>query len=215
MDKIFNEYKIESNENIITLKDKLEETQICAILEIYDKYIIIQELNKCNKKSGTETLMKIEEFGKILGKEKIKLYDTSQIKIICEDKTIEISLALLKILSTGRTWYNTKGYFDINQDKINTHIQEIIHLTMNDFLDRCLEEYKKRHLDIIKSINEKKFIDETFRHDSIVIDFFIDINKVININTDCIKLDKICRLMNFIKNSNFVNYGFLFIKILE
>lgn len=159
--------------------------------------------------------MKIEEFGRILGKEKIKLYDTSQIKIICEDKTIEISLALLKILSTGRTWYNTKGYFDINQDKINTHIQEIIHLTMNDFLDRCLEEYKKRHLDIIKSINEKKFIDETFRHDSIVIDFFIDINKVININTDCIKLDKICRLMNFIKNSNFVNYGFLFIKILE
>lgn len=56
MDKIFNEYKIESNENIITLKDKLEETQICAILEIYDKYIIIQELNKCNKKKWNRNI---------------------------------------------------------------------------------------------------------------------------------------------------------------
>lgn len=102
----------------------------CVTLDFY-KYIEVRTLDKCGK-SGTDSLSKVNELVKKLQTFKqIKLYDGSTISKC----GIEIRLAYIKILTTGKSWYNSQGYFSRNYDSEFENNRIKICMKLTDFLD--------------------------------------------------------------------------------
>lgn len=110
----------------ISTKDKTK----CLILDFYKHFIEIRTLDKCGK-SGTDSLSKVDELAKKLNINCIKLYDGSTI----EKCGVGISLIDIKILTTGKSWYNSQGYFSRNYDSEFENNRIKIDMKLTDFLD--------------------------------------------------------------------------------
>lgn len=160
---------------IITIEDKkhikiidLESHNICGSFVIYPDYIYIKRLDKCGSTSGTELLQMYDTLAQQLPNIKyIELEDRSEIEI-CKQK---INLYILKILTTGQSWYNSKGYFSKNYESERSHNESIINKPYEEFIDtvykkdlelftdeNSIEEYKKhieRHKKIVSDITNK------------------------------------------------------------
>ena len=110
----------------------------CALFSLYPDHIYIDSLSKCGSTNGGDLLTMIDTIAKEMPNIKyIELVDASQIKI-CSTK---ISLRILKILTTGQSWYNSHGYYSANYDSEKTHNEEIINMNYENFIDIV---YKKR-----------------------------------------------------------------------
>jgi hypothetical protein len=110
----------------------------CAIFSLYSDHIYIDSLSKCGSTSGGDLLTMIDTIAKEMPNIKyIELVDASQIKI-CSTK---ISLRILKILTTGQSWYNSHGYYSANYESEKSHNEEIINMNYENFIDIV---YKKR-----------------------------------------------------------------------
>ena len=110
----------------------------CALFSLYLDHIYIDSLSKCGSTSGGDLLTMIYTIAKEMPNIKyIELVDASQIKI-CSTK---ISLRILKILTTGQSWYNSHGYYSANYESEKSHNEEIINMNYENFIDIV---YKKR-----------------------------------------------------------------------
>jgi hypothetical protein len=116
--------------------------------EIDKRKIELDNLNKCYNKSGSDNLKKIIKYGKYLKSydiiDKIELFDASTIY----DK--KISLALLSILSTGMSWYNSFGFISPNFKVEKENNSKFLRMQFDDFLNLCsniLFEQKKEYYD--------------------------------------------------------------------
>jgi hypothetical protein len=111
----------------ITTKDNRQ----CLYFIIYNNDIEISKLAKCGK-SGTDSLSKVEQLAKkIPNINYIQLYDGSTI----EKCGVEISLIYIKILTTGKSWYNSQGYFSRNYEAEFENNKIKINMKLTDFLD--------------------------------------------------------------------------------
>ena len=98
-------------------------------IEIEEKTLELDNLNKCHNKSGLINLNKIIEYGNYLKKndiiDKIKLLDTST--IYHNNKRLKyIPLWLLSILCYGRSWYNKFGFLSYDHIKEEQRNSKII-----------------------------------------------------------------------------------------
>lgn len=74
--------------------------------------ITIDSLDKCGNNNGNKLLNMIEQFANKINISKIKLLDGSHI-YFCNER-YKISLSMLSILSSGKSWYNNLGYLSDN-----------------------------------------------------------------------------------------------------
>jgi hypothetical protein len=139
-------------------------TGLCIVFhfEIDEKKIKLDNLNKCYDKSGSVNLNKIIEYGKYLKNQdiidKIELLDAST---LYDGK---ISLALLSILSTGMSWYNSFGFFSSNSEVEKENNSKFLKMKFNEFLDLCIDilyKQKKYYYDLLgKKMLESKLLNK-------------------------------------------------------
>jgi hypothetical protein len=88
-----------------------------------NKLIVIDSLDRCgvvgDERTGNVLLQKVNELALSLPEYKyIKLTDVSTVKL-CDSVTV--SLAHLKILTKGLSWYNSHGYFSETHERDHAH----------------------------------------------------------------------------------------------
>jgi hypothetical protein len=131
----------------------------CLQLSSNNDFINIEGLEKCGK-TGSDSLIKVYELAKLLPNIKyIKLSDKSFIKKCGFD----IDLAFVKILTTGKSWYNSHGYFSKNYADEFDNNNKKINMDYNKFLDdvykKMIDDFKIRnpgetYTDLEKVIDE-------------------------------------------------------------
>ena len=121
------------NPNII-IESKIPNIKLCGNLayDVKNSNIKVNMISKCYS-SGTLFLSKLENLAQLLNIKYIHLEDKSNLVFDC-NKKIKIDLSLLYILSTGKSWYNSKGYFSSNYENEFDNNSKIINKTMEELL---------------------------------------------------------------------------------
>jgi hypothetical protein len=120
----------------------------CLFLNILPNLIYIDTVQKCGV-TGTNVLKKVEQLTKLMPNiNEIFLLDASKMSKC----SIDIDLAIIKILTKGESWYNSLGYTsatgDTNKEKsIN---EKIINMSYNNFMDNLVKDasIKKRGIEL-------------------------------------------------------------------
>jgi len=97
----------------------------CLTLDIYRHHIYVDTLAKCGITSGNQILTMLDKLADRMSNIKyIELSDASEITIC----STGINLYMLKLLTTGQSWYNSRGYFsnydDPKSEKSRNSIEE-------------------------------------------------------------------------------------------
>jgi hypothetical protein len=139
----FNTQIIESDDGpdrYVYIKDKHQHS--CIDFTIKEDSIYVDRLNRCTSGSGTTILQKVEQVAREIGIFKIILMDSSKINTPCGEK---VSLQILSLLTSGKTWYNKLGYICENQDELDSRVSLIIETTFEDFIDKIYEIIKEKY----------------------------------------------------------------------
>ena len=128
---------------------------------ISDEGIGIKSLNKQGNVSGTFILAKIEELARAIGAKSISLNDNSTLELPCGKFGVNISLAILYLLTHGISWYNSKGYVDkcMIDDGIPSYHHDLINTTMSEFIQKVIKELVKNQTFEYFNLNGKTFED--------------------------------------------------------
>ena len=119
-----------TNEIEIHISEKGED---CALFIIYPDHIYIEALHKCGATTGNNLLEKFDILvSEIPNMTYVRLDDDSNIQMCGR----EIKLYTLKILTTGQSWYNSKGYVSDNNDDQKTVNARIINMPYEEFRDK-------------------------------------------------------------------------------
>lgn len=134
---------------------KTIDNRTCAQLQIYSKYININSLEKCGATTGSDMLDKIEKMAKSIGNiEYITIGDGSVLSLCPGIRGIP--LATLKILTTGKSWYNSKGYISNifynskgelskpDYEKYQNGIEDTLQMDYEIFMEKVYH-LKRRH----------------------------------------------------------------------
>jgi hypothetical protein len=135
-----NMYDMESEYNITS-----KNGHVCCNIEFVKNKLYINSLQKCGI-NGTETLRKLEQVAKSISYiNELSLTDASVIEKSCikdkETKLFHFSLRLLKILTNGRSWYNSLGYISTKYDDELAHNAEIIKMECSQFFEALHKIY--------------------------------------------------------------------------
>jgi hypothetical protein len=170
--------------------------------------IFINHLDKCESGSGTELLKKIEYLAKLIGINRLGLYDGSTIKTDCGTS---FPLKTLYTLATGQTWYNSKGFIDpYNHKKTKKHNMRIIKTKMKDFLETLRED--DFLADSVENIRERTHLSI---NNISVKDYFIRAKKILQESRDCNAISEFCYLLNKIKHDGVIQEGYELEKIID
>ena len=95
--------------------------------------IHIGYINRIDKQISGNTIISIaKHFGHILNVEELTLEDHSKLRGICGFNTI--NMITLYILSTGISWYNSKGFVSESFDIEKQHNSQLLTINIDDFL---------------------------------------------------------------------------------
>lgn len=144
------------------------------ILENGNGYIYIDSIKKGKDLSGEEIISKVIQISKspLFHAEEIELGDASEIQLNSSEETCYFSLFILKILSTGQSWYNSYGFFydvesedresyDRNEAVRNMTVEQILDIFSKD--PNLQERYDSEGMNIIYG-NE---LYEKYKHESV------------------------------------------------
>ena len=111
----------------VELKDELDDTsfyirdqerKICLRFESINAndgkiVLYVDNINKCQGLKGEEVVAKTIQIARdpVFNADLIKLYDASIVHPNPQDPSCHFSLYILKILTTGQSWYNQYGFF--------------------------------------------------------------------------------------------------------
>jgi hypothetical protein len=88
----------------------------CAFIQLFDDHIYIELLERCGI-NGSQTIRKIEQLAvKLENISYISLEDDSTLKVYPEFD-IWINLYIYKILTKGKSWYNSLDYYSDNYEQ--------------------------------------------------------------------------------------------------
>jgi hypothetical protein len=168
----------------IYVRDKSQKN--CIIFTIEKDLIEVDSLSKCDSGSGTELLYKVEQFAREIGIFKITLLDASTITTPCANR---VSLQMLSILTTGKSWYNKLGYICENQDNIDTHNSLIIQMKFSDLIDKIHSNIENKYQNEL--IKFETLIDNLIRQtdinfESTVQEVFIKIKDMLQKGQPCL-----------------------------
>jgi hypothetical protein len=175
----------------------------CVDFIIKEDSIYVDWLTNCSSGSGTTLLHKVEQIAVEMGILKIALMDASQITTPCNKG---VSLQLLSILTTGKSWYNKLGYVCEQQSEIDSYNNSIIHMLFSDFIGIIYEFFEKNYEDKIESfqtlINQLLSIID---FESTVQEVFIKIKGMLKKGQPCLAIEpKLLLLITYIKMSNII-----------
>ena len=150
-----NECDEDHDEGYKCVEIKTTENRTCAQLQIYSDHIHINSLEKCGATTGSHMLEMIERMAERMGNiNYITIGDGSNL-FLCPGIR-GIPLATLKILTTGQSWYNSKGYISnrfYNSDgklskpdyeKYQDGIEDTLQMDYETFMERVYD-LKRRH----------------------------------------------------------------------
>lgn len=196
---IFN-IKITGSGNDVEVDIEDETGDDCISFYVHQEYIIINNLYKCQI-SGTVSLLNVEQIAIQMGIFKIMLSDGSHITTNCG---IKLRLDVLFILSSGITWYNKLGYDFENQLERNSHNNQIIKKSMDEFIQSIHERLpiKTEFNELITVMKRRELI----RFDSTVKSFFIDAIQILKTFPSICEFERNLEiLLNYIIDSNLLN----------
>lgn len=218
--EIFPEEQYSSNINVkprekIThckIKDKDINKNVCVFFSIdYEKTptIVLKFVNKCLGNTGSMLLTKMEQIAKKIHATTISLEDDSN--IVFQDERIKISLKTLYLLTTGKTWYNSNGYYGKNDDFVRN--KELIRMSVRDFLNLCAESSSS-------SSNENALLNAQEINDATGLSVEVPVNKYFtkvktllkNMDDNDTLLQPIHDLIDFIDKSNVFPNSTFYIK---
>jgi hypothetical protein len=139
-------------------------------------------IRQCIELKGEEIVPKLIQIGKMLGVQKIKLTDASQIQFKSlnpRSEGCDVNLFVLKILTTGQSWYNQFGFFsnpETEDIEIYKHNELIRDKTLNEvftimqMLDHLGSELKMDIRDLIEDAD-----DLTNERGELIFQYFKDI----------------------------------------
>jgi hypothetical protein len=173
----------------------------CVDFIIKEDSIYVDWLTNCSSGSGTTLLHKVEQIAIEMGILKIELMDASQITTPCNKG---VSLQLLSILTTGKSWYNKLGYVCEQQSEIDSYNNSVIHMLFSDFIGIVHEMFEKNYED--KVLSFQTLINELFSiedFESTVQEVFIFIKDMLKKGKPCLAVEpKLLLLFTYIKMSN-------------
>jgi hypothetical protein len=105
----------------------------CVLFIIYPDHIYIKALHKCGTTTGNELLKLIDKLAETIPNITYVILDDNSNIQICGR---EIKLYTLKILTTGQSWYNSKGYVSDNNYDQKTVNARIINMPYEEFRDK-------------------------------------------------------------------------------
>jgi hypothetical protein len=169
------EYNIVIEYSVIKISKK-DPVLDCIQFKIMNEHIYITSLNRCGEISGTILLDNIYKLAQKLPNIKnIQLYDESYI-LKCNKR---ISLATIKILTTGQSWYNKLEYTSKNIKNELISNKKIIDEPYIDFITKIpnllIISYEKEYLkniesnkkslkrineDLTRSVTQRKALDD-------------------------------------------------------
>jgi hypothetical protein len=151
----------------IIWSDKNGQQYTCSTLLFYDDHIYCKYLNKCGNNSGNMMLKKLDEIPTVMPNVKyIKLIDEST--IIFKFREIEIiPLSILKILSSGKSWYNSYGYISENYKNEIKHNAGFLDMNCIDFLNLVNQKRQPEYDAAIAEINKTYTIHKDSRNRNI------------------------------------------------
>jgi uncharacterized membrane protein (UPF0127 family) len=139
--------------------DKKDKT--CIIFNVFtsnkDKeYIYLNLLYKCGNLSGEEVITKMIQIARheLFRAKEIHLLDASTIFLTEQNLNCKFSLRILKILSTGQSWYNQYGFFsdplteDYEEYKQNKKLRN---MTLEELLNKISEKKTSYGVDLFKT----------------------------------------------------------------
>ena len=132
-------------------KNHTGEDGLCVSFSIKENrnMIYIDTLSKCIA-SGTNTLEKMDSLARKLNIGELQLFDGSGI----DDCGVKVNLSKLQILSTGESWYNSKGYQSPEYHDEKESNKLVLAKNAIEFINECLETERRR----------KKIKDPTIRY---------------------------------------------------
>jgi hypothetical protein len=173
----------------------------CVDFTIKEDLIYVDWLANCSSGSGTTLLHKVEQIAVEMGILKIELMDASQITTPCKKG---ISLQLLSILTTGKSWYNKLGYVCENQSEIYSYNNSLIRMKFADFIDRVYDIIEKKYEK--DSLRFQTLINELFSildFEETVQEVFIKIKDMLKKGQPCLAIEpNLVLLISYIKMSN-------------
>lgn len=111
-----------------------------------NEFIYIDYLNNCGNINGTTLLKNMNILAQRLPNIQFILLDDASKIFMCEK---EISLATIKILTKGISWYNSYGFFSDNYHDEVVHNKEKINMPYSNFKDEVyrlyIEQFKKNN----------------------------------------------------------------------
>jgi len=137
---------LENNENeklILTIGAKydIENEELdfedfhCLYLMIEPAKIYIENLNKCGNYTGTDMMFRVIHYAKEVKIPKLELTDKSKL-YLCKSA---VNLAYLNILSSGKSWYNSKDFYSDEFNAEQTNNLLVINKPFNELVEVIIE----------------------------------------------------------------------------
>ncbi len=123
-----------------TFDPKTSKWQQCAIVYVRedDAEVYVTDIAKTAVISGREILLAIKNFAQEIGFLRVGLEDVSAIEIICPYRTFDFSLATLKILTKGQSWYNSLGFESPNHKEEVKKNKPILNMPFRVYFDKMI-----------------------------------------------------------------------------
>lgn len=171
------------------IKIRTQDGKDCVTVYLYPDFIYISSIEKCGNISGSELLKMFDTLAERMSNIKyIELTDVSQIKICGKP----ISLYILKILTTGQSWYNKHGYFSKHHTAEIGHNESIINKPYEEFINIVYkEEEEERNKGIRLFPDTGKTVKDYFNY---------VLSDIKDKSCDPITIEKCTWLSNFIDN---------------
>jgi hypothetical protein len=172
------------------IKIRTQDGKDCVTVYLYPDFIYISSIEKCGNISGSELLKMFDTLAERMSNIKyIELTDVSQIKICGKP----ISLYILKILTTGQSWYNKHGYFSKHHTAEIGHNESIINKPYEEFINTVYkeEEEEERNKGIRLFPDTGKTVKDYFNY---------VLSDIKDKSCDPITIEKCTWLSNFIDN---------------
>lgn len=180
------------------------------IFSIFENYVLIDKLIKCNNMNGNKILESIKTLAYKFKCKSIYLTDGSNIIL----DNCKLNLSKIYILQYGYSWYNSKGFYSSNFENEKNHNFKIINLNINNYLieyyDLLNIQLNKELIDSLYNLKIKKNINNEIENYYKIEKYNIE-NRLINEYIELISLFKlILNELKIISKFETINFTELF-----
>lgn len=122
--------------------DKQHETCISIRVHENDAQMEVNWLTSCGGGTGTKLLSLIDDLAVVMYPlvTSVMLDDASTLTA-CD---VDIDLAMVKIFTTGMSWYNSKGYFSEDHKQEHTHNLSVIRMPLRVTIHAALTKHQSK-----------------------------------------------------------------------